>query len=217
LKNITRAIKLILRNIKEKKIASITLSILIMIVLIGSYYIVRSRYIKKIDIYLRPPYDFPIIETKHYMQNDPLWAFENIGNTKYTMGGSGCLVTCVSVSLNYLGVEINPQELNKKLTDVNGYINGELVWYKINDLVSSVNYSFGRIFSSKTIENDLRNNRLPIVNVRFNGNGITHWVIIVGAKNGDYLIFDPLNKDETPLPLKKHGKVFAYRVLKKIK
>jgi len=209
-------IKLILRNMAGKKMTFILLTFLTIIAIFGSYYIVRSRYTKLIGINLKPSRDFQIHEIKHYMQNDPLWSFENIGNTTYTMGSSGCLITCVAVSLTDLGIEITPQELNKKLTDINGYINGELVWHKINNVVPSVNYSFSRIFSSKIIENDLKNNRLPIVNVRFNGTGITHWVIIVGAKNGDFLIFDPLNKDKTPLPLKKHGKVFAYRILNKI-
>ena len=79
--------------------------------------------------------------------------------------------------------------------------------------LQTVNYSYSRVFSSRTIENDLRNNRLPIVNVRYNGTGITHWVIIVGAKDGNFFIFDPLNKNETPIPLHMHGKVYAYRVL----
>jgi len=199
-----------------KKMLFFIMPILIIIGFFGCYYIIRSRYIKIIGIALTPSRDFPIIGTKHYMQNDPVWSSDKIGNTTYTMGGAGCLVTCVAVSLTYLGVDITPQELNEKLTDINGYINGELVWYKLNNIFPSVNYNFSRIFSSKAIENDLKNNRLPIVNVRFNENGITHWVIIVGAKNGDFLIFDPLNKDETSLPLKKHGKVYAYRVLNKM-
>jgi hypothetical protein len=196
--------------------------LLLIIFILGSifgYYVIRSKYIKSFGITLTPSRDFSIHKTTQYLQNDTLWSSDNIGNTSLTMGGAGCLITCVAVSLSDIGIAITPQELNKKLTDIDGYIKGELIWYKINNIFPSVNYSYKRVFSSRTIENDLSNNMLPIVNVRFNGNGVTHWVIIVGAKDGNFLIFDPFDpfiKNETPISLNTHGKVYAYRVLRKI-
>jgi hypothetical protein len=184
-----------------------------LISIFSGYYFIYSRYIKKFGINLATSCDYRIIETKYFLQNDPAWSSDTIGKTNYTMAGAGCLITCVAVSLTDLGIEINPKELNKMLAEIDGYINGELIWYKINTIFPSVKYDYKRIFSSKTIENDLRSKRLPIVTVRFNGSGIMHWVVIVGAIGGDFIIFDPLNRDGKPILLKKHGKVYAYRIL----
>ena len=189
------------------------LTIIAITVAFGAYYVIYSRYIKLFGITLTPTRDFPPFDITYYLQNDPLWSTDSIGNTSFTMGGAGCLITCVAVSLNVLGTAVTPQELNKNLTEINGYQNAELIWYKINEAFPSINYRYKRIFSSRTIEKDLMENRLPIVNVRFNGSGITHWVIVIGAKDGDFLVFDPLNKNRTPIPLSTHGKVYAYRTL----
>jgi hypothetical protein len=48
------------------------------------------------------------------------------------------------------------------------------------------------------------------------GSGISHWVLIIGADAGDFLIYDPLNKEKAPIPLSTHGNVYSYRVLHKI-
>ena len=76
-----------------------------------------------------------------------------------------------------------------------------------------VDYTYSRIFSSRTIDRALESHLLPIVNVRYMGGGATHWVMVVGAENGDYLVLDPLHAGKDPIPLSTHGKVHAYRVL----
>jgi len=49
--------------------------------------------------------------------------------------------------------------------------------------------------------------------IKYLGDGVTHWVLIVGAEKGDFLIYDPANGDKSYLPLSYHGPVYAYRVL----
>jgi hypothetical protein len=39
-------------------------------------------------------------------------------------------------------------------------------------------------------------------------------VLICGAKDGDFLILDPLGDGISPMRLSEHGKVYAYRVIK---
>lgn len=206
--------KLINVSNTSKRYAVTFLIIVLIIGILGTCYIFRTRSTKLAGITLIPSRDFPVADIPYYLQNDPKWSTDKIGNTTSTMGSTGCLITCVAVSLNHLGVEVTPQELNQALTEINGYQGADLIWYKINEAYSSVDYSYGRTFSSDTIENDLESGRLPIVNVRINGVA-THWAMIVGAADGDFLIFDPLNKDKMPIPLKKYGKVYAYRVLHK--
>ena len=206
--------KSILKNKKHKTIAVVLLIIVLVIAGIGGYYL-RTRYIKLFGITLTPTHDYPVTDIIYYLQNDPLWASDIIGNSSSTVGRAGCLITCVAVSLNDLGIETTPKELNQALSEINGYQGADFIWYKINEAFSNIDYSYQRIFSTETIEKDLENGKLPIINVRING-VVTHWVSVVGAVNGDFLIFDPLNRDKTPIPLKTYGKVYAYRVLHKV-
>lgn len=138
---------------------------------------------------------------------------EKIGNSRYGMGSAGCLISSVASAITEHGIKITPQELNDILTSVNGYSDGDLIWSKIHEAVPQVDYKYSRIFSRRTIENDLQNGLLPIVNVKFHGNGVTHWVLVVGAKDGEFLVYDPINSDMKPIPLSTHGKIFAYRAI----
>lgn len=91
----------------------------------------------------------------------------------------------------------------------------DLIWYKINEAVPEVDYRYNRIFNSRTIENDLKKGLLPIVNVRYLGTGVTHWVLIVGAKDGEFIICDPMDDGYSTRLLSEHGNVYAYRVIEK--
>jgi hypothetical protein len=182
-------------------------------IFIGGYYVIASRIIKYDGIELSPSKDYPVNEITYYLQNDPQWAVDKIGHSNSSMGGAGCLITCIASAVSDLGIAITPQEVNERLTAVDGYDGNELIWYKINEAIPEVEYKYSRLFSRNTIEKDLRDGLLPIVNVKLNGNGITHWLLIVGAKDGDFLVFDPLNKAFEPIPLSTHGKVYAYRIL----
>jgi len=205
-----------MKTIKNETARSVLLfiaAVLIIAMAAGGYYVLRATYISKNGIMLTPTQDYAIHEVTYYLQNDALWSGDKIGDTAQTLGASGCLVSCVASAATDLGVTITPRELNEKLTSIGGFSGANLIWYKIHEAIPEVNYTYSRIFTAKTIENDLAHGRLPIVNVRYKGGGVTHWVIIIGAKDNDFLIYDPLNREETPVPLSTHGKVYSYRVL----
>jgi hypothetical protein len=42
-----------------------------------------------------------------YSQKDPRWARVKLGNSEYTLGSSGCLITCLGMMVNRLPIEIN--------------------------------------------------------------------------------------------------------------
>ena len=173
----------------------------------------RVYIIKNAGIALKPSQDFEIHAVTYYLQNDPAWSGDRIGSSGGTLGGKGCLISCVASAITDLGVPVTPKQLNAALTDVGGFEGSNLIWYKINEAFDGVDYSYARIFSSVTIESDLKAGLLPIINVRYHGTGVTHWLLVVGAKGGEFLVYDPLNADKTPIPLSTHGKVYAYRVL----
>lgn len=54
------------------------------------------------------------------------------------------------------------------------------------------------------------------MNVKYYKTGVTHWVLIVGAKDGEFFICDPMDDGYSTKLLSEHGKVYAYRVIEKL-
>lgn len=181
-----------------------------------SFYVGRVFYIKYYGLYLVPQKNHAVQISSYYRQNDPKWQDVEIGTSKRKMGSTGCLISCVATAISHLRAPITPEELNKMLTQVNGFQEADLIWYKINEVFPDIDYKYSRIFSSKIIEKDLEKGLLPIVNVKYNKTGVTHWVLIVGAEKGDFIICDPLGDGNSTRLLSDHGKVFAYRVIEKV-
>ncbi len=206
----------VMRMNRKGRITLIITAVLLFIAAAGGgYYVLRTKYISNNGIKLTPTRDFEIRSVAYYLQNDSAWADDKIGETSQTLGGAGCLITCAASSITDLGIDMTPAALNKKLSDVSGFQGANLIWYKIHEAVPEINYTYSRIFSAKTIENDLEQGRLPIVNVKYRGSGVTHWVVIIGAEDNDFMIYDPLGSAKEPIPLSTHGNVYSYRVLQK--
>ena len=188
-------------------------ALLILSAAAGGYYVLRALHIRDKGIILTPSKSFEPRDVAYYLQNDPLWAGETIGASSQSLGGAGCLISCAAEAITELGVAVTPSELNRRLTAVAGYSGADLIWYKLHEAFPEITYQYSRIFSARTIERDLERGLLPIVNVRYMGSGISHWVLVIGADGGDFLVCDPLNRDKTPVPLSEHGRVYSYRVL----
>lgn len=197
------------------RLAVLLLSALMVLALSLAAYAGRVHYIKQVGIRLVPSKDHPVTVQQYDLQNDPRWRSDEIGTSTRQMGGTGCLITSVSTAIRNLGVPMDPQELNRLLSGNGGYQGADLLWYKIRESVPAVDYHYQRIFTSRTIEQDLEAGLLPIVNVKYYQTGYTHWVLIAGARDGDFLILDPLGDGLTPMRLSEHGKVYAYRVIQK--
>lgn len=182
-------------SLKKKRLFYFLLIVFSIMLIAAAPFLVyagRVYYIKTVGIELVPSKDFPVEITEYYTQKDPLWKDDKIGNTQRRMENTGCLIWCVSTAISQLNVPVTPKELNNMLTENNGYQGADLIWYKINEVLPEVNYRYSRIFDSKTIEKDLEKGLLPIVNVRYYKTGVTHWVLIVGAKDGEFIICDPV-------------------------
>ena len=180
-----------------------------------SIYAGMVYYIKSAGIKLVPSQNHKVIISQYYRQNDSQWAEETIGTTTKKLGSTGCLIASVSTAISNIDVPITPREFNIKLTKNDGFHSADLIWFKINESIPGVKYRYNRIFSSRTIENDLKMGLTPIVNVKYHKTGVTHWVLIVGAQNDEFLICDPLGDGVSTSFLSEHGKVYAYRVIEK--
>lgn len=200
---------------KRKKWLLILIIILVVLAVVFGFTFdyIKGYYIKRVGIELTPSQDYQIPLTYIYQQNDAEWGEDSIGDTDYKMSSHGCLVCAIANSLSMSGYSIDPQELNSVFTEAGVYDeDGNIIWYKIKDAVEGYDYSYERAFCTKDIEEDLENERYPIVKVKYKKTGIFHWVLIVGAKDGEFYIADSLYEGEA-IPLSTHGRVYAYRVL----
>lgn len=203
----------------KKRIYYVVLSLVCLVLIAAAsfaFYVGRVYYIKKTGINLVPTKDHPVRKMNYYRQNDPEWKNDNIGKSNRKMGSTGCLVSCVATAITQLGSQVTPAELNNRLTQAEGFQGADLIWYKINEAFPDITYRYSRIFNSKTIERDLEKGLLPIVNVKYHRTGVTHWVLIVGAKDGEFIICDPLDDGYSTRLLSDHGKVYAYRVIERV-
>lgn len=170
--------------------------------------------IKYLGINVLPGRAIDPAEIIYFLQHDPRWIDDRLGASNYRMASSGCLVACLAAAMHSMAYETDPGELNRLFTEKDVFtMSGEVIWYKIGEAVPGFGYTYKRSFNARTLENDLRKGRFPLVKVRYYGTGIFHWVMIVGSDSHDFLIMDPLHSPQELIHLGQHGNVYAYRVL----
>ena len=162
-----------------------------------------------------PQQDYAVAGVEFFLQNDPQWTDELLGNSPYRMGGSGCLVCCIAASLEAQGFDTDPARLNAAFSEHGVYNSeGEVLWSKIAQAVPGVRVVLPNRIDTERLEEAVAQSLFPIVKVKYMGSGYQHWVMIIGASDGDYLCMDPLNADNEPLPLSAHGgMIYRYRIV----
>lgn len=142
----------------------------------------------------------PDTDVVSYRQDDFRWADEHLGNSKYTLGSSGCLVSCVASALTMEhNIEETPSTLNDRLSADGVYdAEGNMQWESLRqstgyqvDLPSDI--------TSDVIDSYLSQGIYPVVRVRMYALGNVHYVLIVKAENGRYWCMDPLKDELTDL------------------
>lgn len=120
------------------------------------------------------------------------------------------------MALDHYGVRVAPKELNNYLKENDGYTTrGWLKW----DLVSKI--SEGKVSldyvgdpSFERIDTALKSKH-PVIAKVFINHAVSHWVLIVGKEDAEYLIRDPLGDGENLRRLSYYcSDVFAIRILK---
>lgn len=147
-----------------------------------------------------------------FRQNDDRWADDSLGQSRFKMGGSGCLVSCIAASLNAQGADTDPGRLNGLFDEYHVYNEeGEVLWGRIADAMPGVRVDTPNTVDAARLERELAQGHYPIVKVKYLGSGYQHWVLIVGAARGEYLCMDPLSGNGEYIPLSRHDGV-VYRV-----
>lgn len=151
-----------------------------------------------------------------YRQDDEKWADDKLGNSVYSMAGSGCLVSCIASAISNEENRITPGELNTLFSENGVYdTKGNIQWGQISEMDGFE----VKVFSSpsnETIEKCLADGKYPIVRVRMKALGNFHYVLIVGTEEGKYVCMDPL-EDELTMLSDYGNRVYAIRCVWKEK
>lgn len=195
---------------KKKMIIKILVTTAIIITLAALFlgFRLRSSVVVRADQTEIPPHDVTV-----YRQDDARWADDVLGESAFTMKSSGCLVSCIASAVSMeSGTDMTPGELNKIFTESNVYDSeGNIQWSALDN----INGYSAQVYSSvsqQEIDHCLTAGHYPIVRVRVGAVGNFHYVLIVGAENGDYVCMDPL-KDELTKLSQYAGRVYAVRMV----
>jgi GH25 family lysozyme M1 (1,4-beta-N-acetylmuramidase) len=154
-----------------------------------------SSFLERLD------YDPPatMLAIKPLSQRDSRWSSHKLGYSYLTIGSHGCLITAISMILNWYGKSTAPAQLNDALVRVGGFTGANLYWNAIAQVQPDI-YLAKAIdcyyISAPLHEIDaLLADDVPVlVHVDFNLSTPTveqHWVLIVGKSGSDYIINDP--------------------------
>lgn len=136
----------------------------------------------------------------YYSQQDPRWKADTLGfgDKSDTIGYVGCALTSVSMLLSGHGFSESPKTLNQRLKGVKGFVGAGIRWGAVSQLYPKVLLkAFIPCMDSAAplaqIEASLAAGQPAVVMVdSAPAAGVqTHWVVIIGKKNGDYLMLDP--------------------------
>jgi hypothetical protein len=143
-----------------------------------------------------------MFEFQKFSQTDPSWKGTLLGfDNESTIGGFGCLLTCVTMAATGFGFAESPASLNEKLKALGpnqGFMSAMLVWGGIGKALPGV--TVRRLVDCDNspapladIDAALAAGFPVIVEVDYsNQPGYQyHWIVLYGKKDGDYLFQDP--------------------------
>jgi hypothetical protein len=127
-----------------------------------------------------------------FRQGDDRWRNDPLGPTNHTLGAEGCAVASAAMVLASYGFDVDPQRLNRFLTEHGGYTpQGWLYWESAADYdPGKVRKVYEDLPSYALIDENLDRGNPVIVRLRL-PSGITHFVVIAGKEGFDYLTRDP--------------------------
>lgn len=152
----------------------------------------------------------------YYYQKDTHWKDEPLGNSVYHIGDSGCLITCLAavmqmqgIECEKLGADVNPKTLNQFFSAHQVYdAEGNLLWYALEDTLDvTVIQKEAAELQEGELDSLLKQGCYPIACVQTK-TGSMHFVLLVGSQDGMYWCMDPMQQEETAVPLSKYGNSF---------
>ncbi|MDE7176199.1 MAG: hypothetical protein K2O59_00100 [Lachnospiraceae bacterium] len=152
----------------------------------------------------------PAVKIVLYRQDDERWADETLGDSGYTMGKSGCLVSCIASAVTMTKGEKTPHTLNEEFSAHNVFdAEGNILWDALRN-TGEYEVDVYKEATEELLIECLRDGTYPIARVRMYGLGNFHYVLIVKAENGEFYCMDPLEDELTKLS-KYSNRIYAVR------
>ncbi|GAB4483922.1 MAG: hypothetical protein OHK0031_07680 [Anaerolineales bacterium] len=140
-------------------------------------------------------------DMKQFSQTDPAWKSKTLGFDKTSnIGSFGCLLTSVTMLASGYGVNETPDSLNEKLKAVAGFSAGTafLVPGALPAVLPGIRYiTYTRCWGVPAplaeIDGWLARGKPVIIEVDWSPQaGVqTHYMVLYGKEDGDYLVYDP--------------------------
>lgn len=128
----------------------------------------------------------------NYNQNDIKWKYIYLGNSRSTIGTSGCVVTCLAEAKGYLTqTTITPDTI----VNLSSFIDGAIIW-------PAGCYSYYGADYLSQIYKELKTGHPVLVGSK-TASGRQHWVLVTGFTGGNsldtsnFLINDPSGRYDT--------------------
>jgi hypothetical protein len=134
-------------------------------------------------------------------QTDTRWSKNIIGQSGFSIGGSGCVLTSLCNAANLQGYDWTPDDLNRALYSQNGLTdNGYVIW----DIAAKLLKCNIKPFYNGEI--DFNNRKESYIchyqNRTSNGKLIGHFTNLLGRQGGYYIIFDVYDGKTLVKPVK---------------
>lgn len=137
-----------------------------------------------------------VVEGPHFLQGDPRWADDPLGDTPGSLREVGCAVASAAMALASRGVATDPGALNAFLNKTEGGFTPEgwIYWEKAAEVDPARSGEFLPHYedlpSFFLIDWNLLRGNPVIARIRY-PSGVTHFVLVCGKEGFDYLLRDP--------------------------
>ena len=162
------------------------------------------------------PLDLAAISGAHFLQSDSRWSESQIGGSGERIAKVGCTICSVAMALDVCGFKTDPDQLNTALKEQNGFTSSGLLKWKAVEEISKgkIKITYLGKPSYPIIDNALKKGQ-PVIAKIFLNNIVPHWVLIIGMKNGEYLVRDPAQQQPVILSSRAHS-IYAIRILDRV-
>lgn len=207
---------------KRHKIWILIILLLVLLAGLGTGYVLYRRQ-SAVPVSVETTLEYAPENVVCFYQKDDAWKSDKLGDSQYIMSNSGCLTCCVAAvlqmqdfSVDGLSADADAGEVNQFFSEHGVYDSeGNLQWDVLEQLTSvSITKKDASELEDGELDAYLEDGCYPIVRVRVGGNGSWHYVLIVSSTDGEYWCMDPLEEEETLVPLSDFGgKIYAVRYL----
>ncbi len=143
-----------------------------------------------------------VLSVPLFSQGDPKWASNIYGSSGSTIQQKGCALASLAMALKYEGISTDPAALNTLLKNNSDFVGSSVNWTAAARDASGDTLEFHSFRTSdlQYLSQALSEGHPVIVGVNLDEDGApSHFVVVTGYRNGQYLINDPGHANFTTL------------------